>query len=102
MKINRSICRHIRKPHVWGTYTTPFDNLIFAILIQAASDANGYIDTSHRYNNGDESAEFLDTVGREWFEYLLTRPRSSCTYTAQKNRKEKAGKEMVLGGEYHG
>lgn len=86
MKINRSAARHIRKPNVWGTYTTPLDNLMHAILIQAASDANGYLDESKRYNNGNEAAEFLDTVGREWFEYLLTRPRSSCTYAAQKSR----------------
>jgi len=93
MKINRSAAHHIRKPNVWGTYTTTIDNLIHAILIQAASDANGYQDECKRYNNGDEAAEFLDTVGREWFGYLLTRPRSSCTYAAQKSREEKAMKE---------
>lgn len=95
MRINRSAARHIRKPNVWGTYTTPIDNLMHAILIQAASDANGYIDTNKRYNNGDEAAEFLDTVGREWFGYLLTRPRSACTYAAQKSREESARKEGV-------
>lgn len=92
MRINRSAARHIRKPNVWGTYTTPLDNLMHAILIQAASDANGYQDECKRYNNGDEAAEFLDTVGREWFGYLLTRPRS-CTYAAQKSREEIARKE---------
>lgn len=92
MRINRSAARHIRKPNVWGTYTTPLDNLMHAILIQAASDANGYQDDCKRYNNGDEAAEFLDTVGREWFGYLLTRPRSRCTYAAQKSR-EKNSKE---------
>lgn len=93
MKINRSAARHIRKPNVWETYTTPLDNLMHAILIQAASDANGYQDECNRYNNGDEAAEFLDTVGREWFGYLLTRPRSACTYAAQKSREEIARKE---------
>lgn len=95
MKINRSAARHIRKPNVWGTYTTPLDNLMHAILIQAASDANGYQDECKRYNNGDEAADFLDTVGREWFSYLLTRPRSSCTYAAQKSREEIARKRKV-------
>jgi len=93
MRINRSAARHIRKPNVWGTYTTPLDNLMHAILIQAASDANGYQDECHRYNNGDEAAEFLDTVGREWFGYLLTRPRSVCTYAAQKSRVKTARKK---------
>ena len=72
MRFNRSAARPIRKPSVWGTYKEPLDNLIHAILIQAVSDANGYIDTCNRYHNGDEAAEFLDTVGREWFDYLLT------------------------------
>lgn len=93
MRIDRSAAHHIRKPNVWGTYTTPLDNLMHAILIQAASDANGYQDECKRYNNGDEAAEFLDTVGREWFGYLLTRPRNSCTYAAQKSREEIARKE---------
>ena len=77
MRINRSAARHFRKPNVWGTYKEPLDNLIYAILIQAASDANGYIDTSNRYHNGDEAVEFLDTVGCDWFGYLMTRPRSA-------------------------
>lgn len=56
------------KNGISGRYTTPLDNLIFAILAQAAVDSKNII-----YK--EEALQFLHGDGKEMYDYLKTRPR---------------------------
>ena len=50
-------------------FSDPIDNLIYAILLQAAHDTK-----SNNVDIANEAAEFLKTDGRKYYEYLKTRP----------------------------
>lgn len=55
-------------------YKDPFDNLIYAILLQAAVDLDH--DTYKEYNRRSDAKEFLNSeYAHEMWEYLKTRPR---------------------------
>lgn len=55
-------------------YKDPFDNLIYAILLQAAVDLDH--DTYKEYNRRSDAKEFLNSeYAYEMWEYLKTRPR---------------------------
>lgn len=56
------------KNGISGRYTTPLDNLIFAILAQAAVDSKNPL-----YK--EESLNFLHGDGKEMYNYLKNRPR---------------------------
>lgn len=56
------------KNGISGRYKTPLDNLIFAILAQAAVDSKNPL-----YK--EESLNFLHGDGKEMYDYLKTRPR---------------------------
>lgn len=90
--INKSALDNIRKPNVWNTYKNPVDNLIHGIIIQAVSDAKGYIQDDKRYNDGSEAIDFLETDGRLLFEYLLTRTRRNESDDVNKHRRYRAEK----------
>ena len=49
-------------------YINPYDNLLYAILIQAAKD-------SKCYYMHDESTRFLKTTGKNIYNYLRNRPK---------------------------
>ena len=55
-------------------YKDPFDNLIYAILLQAAVDLDH--DTYKEYNRRSDAKNFLNSeYAYEMWEYLKTRPR---------------------------
>lgn len=58
------------KNGISGRYKTPLDNLIFAILAQAAVDSKNNL-----YKK--EALTFLHGDGKEMYDYLKTRPRHS-------------------------
>lgn len=57
----------------WDLYKNPIDNLIFAILLQAVLDKDGYQDTNHsgKFYDGTEANNFLETCGRDFFEHII-------------------------------
>ena len=50
-------------------FSDPIDNLIYAVLMQAATDTQS---CNERIAN--DAKEFLQNDGREYYEYLKTRP----------------------------
>lgn len=62
-------------------FAEPFDNLIYAILLQAAHDTKSATDERDRKS----AALFLQGDGREMWEYLKTKP----TYRRSKRYYEK-------------
>ena len=94
--INKNLIDRIRKPNVWNTYENPVDNLIHGILIQAISDANGFLNDNKRYDDGTEAIDFLETEGKQLFDYLLTRTRQN--ETNEINRKRLYRAEKRAGG----
>ena len=55
-------------------YKDPFDNLIYAILLQAAVDLDH--DTYKEYDRRSDAKKFLNSeYAYEMYEYLKTRPR---------------------------
>lgn len=66
-------------------FAEPFDNLIYAILLQAAHDTKSAVDERDRKS----AALFLQGDGRTMWEYLKTKPtyrRSKRYYDYEKNR----------------
>lgn len=51
-------------------YAEPMDNLIFAVLLQAAHDAK-----SKNPTLSNDAKKFLDNDGRLWWDYLKTKER---------------------------
>lgn len=49
-------------------YINPYDNLLYAILIQAVRDSKSYY-------MQDECMRFLRTTGKQIYEYLRNRPK---------------------------
>ncbi len=84
--INRQLCRTVRKPNEWNKYEKPISNLIYAILMQAISDANGYIDGAKKYHDGEEAVIFLETEGEEIMEYLRVQNKAPVRIKAQEGR----------------
>ncbi|MBR3591256.1 MAG: hypothetical protein IKL46_00150 [Clostridia bacterium] len=53
-------------------FKDPFDNLMLAILLQAAKDCDSTNDSI-----ANEAKEYMKNDGREIWEYLKTRPQNS-------------------------
>ena len=90
--IDSSLIGYVRKPNVWNTYDNPIDNLLHAILIQAVADCNGYKDECHKWRSGDEAIEYLESEGKEIFDYLIHIPRADVSKGTNKARKERLRK----------
>lgn len=60
-----------RTPTYHDVYTDAYDNLLYAILIQAIIDKDGYID--HKHRSGDDAIKFLESDGRQIYNYLSHR-----------------------------
>lgn len=43
-------------------YKRPIDNLLLAILLQAVDDKDGFIGDHHKFDDGSEANEFLNSV----------------------------------------
>ena len=43
-------------------YKKPIDNLLLAILLQAVDDKDGFIGGHHKYDDGTEASQFLESV----------------------------------------
>lgn len=64
----------IRKPNLWDLYEDPYDNLMFAVLMQALADTEGFFDNKI-YDDGQEALHYLKTSGAEIYMYLSSRKR---------------------------
>lgn len=51
-------------------YAEPYDNLVYAILLQAARDAQ-----SNNKSLSEDAKKFLDNDGLLWWDYLKTKER---------------------------
>lgn len=51
-------------------FKEPYHNLLYAMLLQAAKDSNGYINSWHKLVSGSEAEEWLKTTGKEIYLYL--------------------------------
>lgn len=47
----------------------PYINLLYAVLLQAVEDRNGYIQDGH-IHDGNEAQQFLQTTGKIIYDYL--------------------------------
>lgn len=65
----------VKKPDCWDKYINPINNLLYAILLQAALDAGGYYQDG--YHNGDDAVKFLEQYGEQYFNYLLVKERKN-------------------------
>jgi hypothetical protein len=53
-------------------YRNPIDNLLLAILLQAVDDKDGFIGDHHKYDNGQEASQFLESeVARTIYNHLI-------------------------------
>lgn len=97
MKIDLTIAKRIRKPNIWGTYKCPIDNLIHAILIQAICDANGYVNTSHHYETGEDAQIFLSEMGLQFYQHLSIAQKNPVSVSADTSRKYYAKRGLKNG-----
>lgn len=74
--LKRFRCR-VQKPDCWNKYADPVHNLLYAILLQAALDSDGYTDTSFKHQDGSDARNFLNEYGKDFFDYLKTKERFS-------------------------
>lgn len=71
LNVNTSNSFKWRAPDRWDKYLNPMDNLMYAVLLRAALDCNGYTDPeSHRKISGRDAIAWLETTGAEYREYL--------------------------------
>ena len=65
----------IQRPDRWSKYVEPVNNLLYAVLLQAALDCNGYYDGfKHRY--GTDARQYIETEGTRVFKYLENQERA--------------------------
>lgn len=59
----------IKRPNLWNKYRDPYNNLLYAVILQAALDAEGYIDNNKAYP-AEPVQEFIHGVGAKIYKYL--------------------------------
>ena len=64
----------IQRPDRWSKYTDSINNLLYAVLLQAALDSGGYYDGFKRCD-GDDARDFLESQGRIYLDYLNKQER---------------------------
>lgn len=86
--LNLTLCKRIRKPNVWNTFTDPYNNLLYGILIQAIFDSNGYVGDNHLNFDGDDAVEFLQEYGETIMNHIKDSDRTDITKTERRYRKK--------------
>lgn len=74
-------------------YADPYDNLAYALLYSAMTDLK-----NPRYR--DSAVEWLDSEGRDIYEYLKDRPVKGVSYYAEKKRRQYAKKRNHKSGNF--
>ena len=89
----------IKKPIRWCVYTEPHINLLYAILLQAIEDVNGYYDSSnHHHLDGTEAKLFIMQYGENILETLCNAEKQPLSeWQLQKNR-TKINKRLKIKG----
>lgn len=64
----------IQRPDCWSKYTEPINNLLYAVLLQAALDSNGYYN-GFKQCDGSDARQYLETEGARVFKYLEKQER---------------------------
>lgn len=64
----------IQRPDRWSKYTNSINNLLYAVLLQAALDSNGYYD-GFKQCDGSDARQYLETEGVRVFKYLEKQER---------------------------
>lgn len=104
MSINTKMLNgvHFRTPNKFDKYDDPWDNLMYAILYQAMCDCRKHYDNDkHTFVEGENNAlQWLDTTGREYYEYLKHRPRKRITESTERKRKFYAKKRSHKTGKF--
>lgn len=66
--------QRVQKPDCWNKYRNPVNNLLYAVLLQAALDSGGYYD-GYKHNDGNDARQFLTECGKPIVDYLKTKER---------------------------
>lgn len=59
----------IKRPDLWNKYRDPYNNLLYAIILQAACDAGGYIE-NNKFKPAEPVQEFIHGTGAKIYKYL--------------------------------
>lgn len=59
----------IKRPPLWNKYRDAYNNLLYAIILQAAIDAEGYMDNNKAYP-AEPVQEFIKGTGAKIYKYL--------------------------------
>lgn len=82
-----------RSPDKFDKYADPYDNLAYALLCSAMTDLKNPL-----YH--DSAFEWLDSEGREIYEYLKDRPLNELSEHAIKKRRQYAKKRNNVSGKF--
>lgn len=83
-----------RSPSKFNKYADPWDNLAYAMLYSAMQDLK-----EPRYKK--TAAEWLDSVGREIYEYLKSRPLKPVSDNTSRKREFYAKKRNQISGKFY-
>ena len=64
----------IQRPDRWAKYPNSINNLLYAVILQAALDSNGYYD-GFKQRDGSDARQYLETEGVRVFKYLEKQER---------------------------
>lgn len=94
---------HFRTPNKFDKYDDPYDNLIYAILYQAMCDCRVYYDNDKHTFIRDKSnvIEWLDTTGRDLYEYLKHRPLKGVKAETDRKRRQYARRRNPNTGKFY-
>lgn len=82
-----------RSPDKFDKYVDPYDNLAYALLCSAMTDLKNPL-----YH--DSEVKWLDSEGRDIYEYLKDRPLKSVSDYAEKKRRQYAKKRCHKSGNF--
>lgn len=89
----------IKKPIRWSVYTEPHINLLYAILLQAIEDSNGYYDSSnHNHFDGTEARLFILQYGKNILETLINADKQPLSDWQVAKNKTKINKRLKIKG----
>lgn len=89
----------IKKPIRWSVYTEPHINLLYAILLQAIEDVNGYYDSSnHNHFDGTEAKLFIMQYGENIIDTLINAEKQPISEWEITRNKTKINKRIKIKG----
>ena len=89
----------IKKPIRWSVYTEPHINLLYAILLQAIEDSNGYYDSSnHKHFSGNDAKRFILQYGENILETLVNADKQPLSDWQVAKNKTKINKRLKIKG----